>query len=407
VSKLNLLKKLITPRFAEYLILDRDFIVQEISSGIQKYADFPYRVNVGDDARLAFPELIGSEVILSGICDIQTSQFEIEGILREHDRGKLIYFNLYTICISDREIDIDSQFVLLCLEDVTEKMILRQELLHRSNETQLLLQQLSIAKAYSDKIISCMADLLIVTTSNGTIKLINPAAESILGYSADQLIDRPFASIVSNKSILPYLDKKELVKDLEVACLNKEGIQVILSLSCATLEVQSLDLPQSVLAILESSSDQDRIYVGRRVPSEELAQRQLRTLATRLSILLEHLPQGILLEDEVGRLLVINAHLCQIFEINPSPQSLLGTESIQATDAWRSRLMDPELFVGQIQTLVAARQKLMAERIQLKNGNYLERDYIPINIDGTVFGHLWQFRLIDSGIDSDIDSKID
>jgi adenylate cyclase len=395
VSKLNLLKKLITPRFAEYLILDRNYIVQEISSGIQKFADFPYRINVGDDARFAFPELIGSELILGGLSEIQTSQFELEGILREHDQGKLLYFNLYTICIGEQEPEINSQFVLLCLEDVTEKMILRQELLHRSNETQLLLQQLSIAKAYADKIISCMADILIVTTSKGIIKLINPAAESILGYSADQLIDLPFANIVGNKGILPYLDKKELVKDLEVACINKEGVQVILSLSCATLELQALDLPQSVLAILESSSDQDLIYVGRRIPSEELAQRQLRSHATKLNIMLKHLPQGILLEDEVGRLLLINAELCQLFEINPTPQTWLGTESIQATDAWRSRVIDPNQFVGQVQTLVAARQKLIAEKIQLKNGISLERDYIPVIIDGNIFGHLWQYRIID------------
>jgi len=392
VSKLNLLKKLITPRFAEYLILDRNFIVQEISAGIQKFADFPYRINVGDDARFAFPELIGSELILGDICNHQASQFELEGIMREHDRGKQIYFNLYTICIDNQDPESNREYTLLCLEDVTEKMVLRQELLHRSNETQLLLQQLSLAKAYTDKIISCMADLLIVTTATGMIKLINPATEAILGYSAEQLRNQSFASIISNKSILPYLDKKELVKDLEVACINKDGIQVILSLSCTTLDIQPIDLPQSVLAILESASAKDLIYVGRRVPAVELAERQLRSLASRLSILIEHLPQGILLEDEVGRLLLINTQLCEMLEIAPNPQSWLGTESIQATDIWRSQFDDPDQFVGHIQTLVAAREPVLEEKIVFNNGKSLQRDYIPIKLEGSVFGHLWQYR---------------
>ncbi|MDX1977468.1 MAG: PAS domain S-box protein [Pseudanabaenaceae cyanobacterium bins.68] len=386
MSKLNLLKRLITPRFAEYLILDRDFRVLELSPGIQKFADFPYLVSVGDDARLAFPEIIGAEELLGKFCEPQSQQFELEGILREQEQAEKVYFNLYAVCIEEEG---SPNHLLLCLEDVTEKMTLRQELLHRHNETELVLQQLRTAKTYTDKILSSMSDPLLITTANGTIKRVNAATEKLLGYSNQELRGQLLDHLVQ----YPLSERAALVKELEVPCLTKDGLQIMLSLSCATLELPMFDLSPRQLSELGFQPEFDLIYVGRRITSEELASRQLRSLANRLSSLIEHLPQGILLEDQTGNLVIINSQLCQMIGLTAPAPALVDTPSIQATDLWRSRFLAADEFVGSIQSLIAGRRRVLGQRLPLRQGGHWLRDYIPMPIDQYNHGHLWQYHI--------------
>lgn len=385
MSNLNLLKRLITPRFAEYLIIDRDFQVQELSPGIQKFADFPYMINLGDDVRIAFPEIVGAEDILRDFCEAQNPQFQLEGILREHDSAEPIYFNLYAVCIAEEG---SHNYLLLCLEDVTEKMNLRQELLHRHNQTELILQQLRSAKNYTDKILSSMSDPLVITTVNGTIKRVNLATEKILGYSDQELrgqsIDRLFQ--------YPLSERTSLVKELEVSCFTKDGLQIMLSLSGNSLEIPLFDLSPSQLSGLGLQPEFDMIYVARRISAEELASRQLRSLANQLSSMIEHLPQGILLENETGNLVIINNQLCQKIGLTTPAPALVNTPSIQASDRWRSHFLAPDQFMGSIQTLIASRQRVLGEKLPLRDGGYWLRDYIPISIDQYNQGHLWQYH---------------
>jgi len=69
----SLFKKFLATRSMEYLTLDRDLIVLETSEGAQRFAEQPQEFGAGQDVRLGFPELIGSENYLMAVFEGQGS----------------------------------------------------------------------------------------------------------------------------------------------------------------------------------------------------------------------------------------------------------------------------------------------------------------------------------------------
>ena len=63
----TLFKKLLVPHHLEYLALDEDFLIEETSLRVERFADCPDEVAVGNDVRIPFPELLGTEEILIDI----------------------------------------------------------------------------------------------------------------------------------------------------------------------------------------------------------------------------------------------------------------------------------------------------------------------------------------------------
>jgi adenylate cyclase len=97
----------------------------------------------------------------------------------------------------------NNPYLILFLEDVTDKMTLEQVLVQNTNETNLLLNKLNRSKDYINKIVSSMADGLIVTDSQGIIKTFNSFTLELFGYEEDELIDQNINSILGieeNKS---------------------------------------------------------------------------------------------------------------------------------------------------------------------------------------------------------------
>mgnify|MGYP006420833845 CR=1 FL=1 len=195
-----LLKKLLAPRNLEYLILSDRAIVVEMSAGVAQFADRPEEVAVGRDARLGFPELVGIEWILEEIVDGKRVGFELKGIARSRDREAPIYVDLYISL--DLEEEGDQRRLILVYENVTETMVIKQELLQRANEANLLLSQLSNAKTYLDRSIDSIADAPIVTDRFDKIKTVNPATLELFGYEEGELIGQPISLLIPQVQLI-------------------------------------------------------------------------------------------------------------------------------------------------------------------------------------------------------------
>ncbi|MES2503735.1 MAG: ATP-binding protein [Myxococcota bacterium] len=93
--------------------------------------------------------------------------------------------------------------------------------------------------------------------------------------------------------------------------------------------------------------------------------------------LLDALQIGVLGELPDGTICFANAYFCRLFDINGSPQELLGFPHAQIS--------------GLEQAIPQAR--ILAEEITLKNGKICERDYIPIvDQNKQLINHLWIYR---------------
>lgn len=251
------LQKFLCLRKIEYLAVDRDFHILETSLGVPQLADCPHEVIPGKDVRLGFPELIGIENILLAILQEQQDGLELKGIGRFSPQGNPLYIDIAVFSNKDTEQETLENYLVIFFENVTERMVMEQKLVQKSNETSLLLEAWSYSNKYLDKIINSMAEILLVTNHSGVIKLVNRAIQELFCYSEEELIGQPISIILSQEDALLEQSSSlslsaEILKNVEVVCQTKTGKKVLLSFSRSIIQMEKEGL-------------QDLIYIGREI----------------------------------------------------------------------------------------------------------------------------------------------
>lgn len=257
-------KKLLAPRHIEYLSVDGNLIILETSRLVRLFADRPEEVYPGKDVRAGFPELIGSEEVLRAVISGEKASFELKGIARFAEENKPFYIDLY---ISHHQNEVTLEPLLLILfEDVTENMVLKQALVQRANEASLLVSALASSQDYINKIITSMADALLVTTSSGQIKTINLAAQNLFGYSETELLGKPISLLIKSHQFieeigqqLPCLNGSELLRNREVICSKKNGEKFLVDFSCSCIQNDLVE-------------NRDFVYIGRDITERKRAE---------------------------------------------------------------------------------------------------------------------------------------
>ncbi|NJO19115.1 MAG: PAS domain S-box protein [Spirulinaceae cyanobacterium RM2_2_10] len=223
---------------------------------VHQFTDCPQELKLGQDARLAFPELVGIETILQEILCGQRSDFELQGIARSTSDGRTLYLNLTCEKIGDN--------LILLAEDVTEMMVLRQSLMQRANEAELLLSALTASEDYNKKIISSMGDALFVTTVSGSIKTANQAAQKLFHYTESELIGTSISKIITDRDFLYRASQQNLLsgdflKNVEVLCRTQDSQEIIVEFSCSAIQTTT----KGLLAF---------VYIGRDITERKRAE---------------------------------------------------------------------------------------------------------------------------------------
>ncbi len=229
----SLLTNLLSLDCIEYLIIDRDFQILEISSAISGFADAPDEVKEGNDVRIAFPELIGMEDIFETILRGEEKSFEIKGINRSQDAYTL-YIDIHIIKSTKSSL---TNELMLLMVDSTERMVLEKSLVQGANESNVLLRTLTASKQYIEQIVTSMADALLVTTVSGKIKKINASARQMLGYDEAELVGKDISTIVKGIDNCIEMNKRE---EIETVCQTKNGktIPIAFSISMVQTEIE-------------------------------------------------------------------------------------------------------------------------------------------------------------------------
>ncbi|WP_334916933.1 hybrid sensor histidine kinase/response regulator [Nostoc sp.] len=235
----------------EYLILDEDLKIVEISVGLNHFANIFDEVKQGEDVRIAFPELEGLEDISDAIRHGEQDNFELKGIMRSQDAASPLYIDIRITKNIQENSSINP--LIIIVEDSTERMVLEQSLFQGANEANLLLRNLKASKQYIDQIVTSMADALLVTTLSGKIKKLNLAAQVLLEYDEIELIGQPITKVIrevdsyklelgniENIETFPNSDQNLLLKDVETVCYtkSKKTISVAFSYSIVKTEIE-------------------------------------------------------------------------------------------------------------------------------------------------------------------------
>ncbi|HIK28320.1 MAG: ATP-binding protein [Oscillatoriaceae bacterium SKW80] len=259
----SLLKKILAPRRQEYLILDNNLIIVDASIGVQRFADCSNEVRIGQDARHCFPELFGTENILRAILGGKQEYFELKGISRNLENNTPLYVDIY-ITNSNEE---NQNTLVVLIEDVTELMLIKQSLVQRANEANLLLSALAVSKEYIDKVVNSMADALVVTNYSGRIKTVNPSALELFGYTREEMIGLSLSEIFADRDVLQLqhenLSEQDAIKDIEVKCKKKNGEEVSIAFSCSSIQT-------------EKNQERDFVYIGRDITERKRAEEETR-----------------------------------------------------------------------------------------------------------------------------------
>ncbi|MEG3894577.1 MULTISPECIES: adenylate/guanylate cyclase domain-containing protein [unclassified Microcoleus] len=264
----TLLKKLLVPPHLEYLALDKDFLIQETSLKVQRFADSPEEVAAGNDVRIPFPEMVGSEEILIDIFEGRLPNFELKAITRVLENGSRLYFDMYIVEFSN---DDNDRRLIVFFEDVTDRMGLEQTLVQATNEMNILLSTLAATNNYVEKIITSMAEVLLVTTASGKIKKVNQAAQDLFGYSESELVGQQIDALAAVGASLQAVSQEEPQQsqtNAEVICTAKTGEKLTVSFSCTAIpsEIQGISASSAAL--------QDFVYIGRDVTDRQRARKR-------------------------------------------------------------------------------------------------------------------------------------
>ena len=112
----------------------------------------------------------------------------------------------------------------------------------------------------------------------------------------------------------------------------------------------------------------------------------------RLSTLILNLQTGVLLEDETRHVVLTNTMFCDMFGIPAPPEALIGADCSGASEQSKHLFKDPVTFIKNIDHIIAQKQPVLSEQIELVDGRVFERDYIPIIVSELHRGHLWKYR---------------
>jgi PAS domain S-box-containing protein len=251
----------------ERLELDDNFCIIYKSKQVQRFADSPEEVIQGKDVRLSFPEFIGIENILKAILQGEQKVFELEAIARGSKPKSYIYMDIYILGKQD-ESKVKNTLIIL-IEDVTEKLGLKQKLAQQISEENLRKHALLLYNNYMEKVITSMPDALLLTSNLGRIKKVNNAAEELFGFSEEELVDQPISIIIDDdqlliKAIFKHSSLKQSFQNLEVVCRTKTREKRLIAFSCSLI-------PKKIQGL------EDIVYIGRDITARQ--HREQRTSA--------------------------------------------------------------------------------------------------------------------------------
>ena len=148
-----------------------------------------------------------------------------------------------------------------------------------------------------------------------------------------------------------------------------------------------------ITAIIDNEVKTDyQVVIIEDISKELEADRKLKASENRLAALISNLQTGVLLEDEDGKIALTNQMYCNLFNIEQTPNQLIGNDCEESEEHNKKFFKNSENFVSRIEEILAKRETVLSDELEMNDGRILERDYIPINNDGDYKGHLWAYH---------------
>lgn len=118
----------------------------------------------------------------------------------------------------------------------------------------------------------------------------------------------------------------------------------------------------------------------------------LRMLQQWLSAVIENFQAAVLLEDEERRVVLVNQRFCDLCDLPMPPPAMQGMDRREIAQDAKRFFVQPERFIERLEEVIEKRELVVGEEWSMVDGRALERDYVPIKVDGVYRGHLWIYH---------------
>ncbi len=104
-----------------------------------------------------------------------------------------------------------------------------------------------------------------------------------------------------------------------------------------------------------------------------------------------NVPDGLLVEESTGQIKLVNTRFCEMFGIDAPPEALIGLDCKLAADAAAEKFVNADQFVPRVQEIIAKREPVTAEALEMIDGRWLERDFVPLVVNNKP-ATIWRYH---------------
>lgn len=234
----------------------------------------------------------------------------------------------------------------------------------------------------ASSIIESSLDCVVTIDAAGIIVEFNPAAERVFGWSRDEALGRDLVSLIipeelgeaHRRGIAHHLGdgttSTVLGHRLEMPAVRRDGSRI-------TVELMVVAIDQ----------DGEQEYTGFMRDVTELRETQ-----AQMRALIDNLGSAVLLEDVSAHVLVANNALVDLFGLPVPASELTGLDAAGGADQVEHLFADPAGFVADVQQAREDMEAVLNTKILMADGRTLERDFLPVSVQGRAAGNLWVYR---------------
>jgi PAS domain S-box-containing protein len=101
---------------------------------------------------------------------------------------------------------------------------------------------------------------------------------------------------------------------------------------------------------------------------------------------------GIVFENPEGKIILVNQTFCDLMTPGHTSAELMSDQQIAILTKLRDSFANPESVIANSIQMRQAKTMVIGDNILLKDGRFIERNYIPVQSDEGFKGHLWAFN---------------
>ena len=211
---------------------------------------------------------------------------------------------------------------------------------------------------------------------------INDAFYNLLGFEKSEVIGKtPQELDIMSREDEDYLLSKAInnqsIKNISTTLKAKNGDLKYVKLSAEVIKVQEKLF---------------RYIVVHDFTDIKKAEIEINDKVNLLTNLLINLEEGILLENSNREIVLTNQLFCDIFGIPAPPELLIGSDCSSSAEQSKNMFKNPDKFISDINKILQDKKAVLDDELELIDGRYFERDYLPTYIDNQYSGHLWKYK---------------